>query len=89
MSNASSIVRKSFAHKGIMFILKSLEEDKIELEKNSVPPEAVEAKLEVKTCVDQMGDEYRYIIVYTLLCSFALYSQQATNEVDLTFCGNT
>lgn len=48
---------------------------KKKIEKYKAPPEAVEAKLEVKRCVDQMTLEERYIVAYTFVCSFTLSFQ--------------
>jgi hypothetical protein len=48
---------------------------KKKIEKYKAPPEAVEAKLEVKRCVYQMSDEDRYIVAYTFVRSFTLSFQ--------------
>eukprot|EP00073_Rattus_norvegicus_P043963 XP_017446052.1 PREDICTED: prostatic steroid-binding protein C1-like [Rattus norvegicus] len=70
-------------HESILFVLKCEEEVEKKLEKYN----AVEAKLKVKRCVDKMSYKDKYIVVDTFVCSFALNSQQATNEVALTFSG--
>lgn len=50
--------------------MKSEEELKKELEMYNAPPAAVEAKLEVKRCVDQMSNGDRLVVAETLVCSF-------------------
>lgn len=53
-----------------MFVLKCEEDVKKELEKYHAPPEAVQAKLEVKRCVDQMSYGDRLVVAETMVCSF-------------------
>lgn len=75
IANATNIVCDDVVNENTAFLLKSEEELKKKLEKYKAPPEAVEAKLEVKRCVYQMSDEDRYIVAYTFVRSFTLSFQ--------------
>ena len=54
----------------MIFLLDTEEELQEELEEYDAPPEAVEAKLEVKRCVDLMIYGDRYFVVLSLVCSY-------------------
>ncbi|EDM12774.1 secretoglobin, family 1D, member 2, isoform CRA_a [Rattus norvegicus] len=68
-ANASQIC-ELVAHETISFLMKSEEELKKELEMYNAPPAAVEAKLEVKRCVDQMSNGDRLVVAETLVYIF-------------------
>ena len=54
-------------HVSLSFILGSNEELRRELEKFDAPPEAVEAKLKVKKCVDQISYRDRKLVSEALV----------------------
>jgi hypothetical protein len=64
------LVCGAVTHVSLSFILGSNEELRRELEKFDAPPEAVEATLEVKRCVDQMMYGDRVEVSEALVCSF-------------------
>ena len=75
LANASGVVCDAVTRVTITLILKHEKVLEMELKKYNAPPEAVEAKLKVKRCVDQMTLEERYIVAYTFVRSFTLSFQ--------------
>lgn len=68
-ANATQIC-EAVAHESISFLLKNVIDLKNELEMYNATSAAVEAKLEVKSCVDKMSYEDRFTVAETLVCSF-------------------
>ncbi|XP_031240839.1 prostatic steroid-binding protein C1-like [Mastomys coucha] len=80
-------VCEAIAHESISFLLRSEQEVKTELEMYNATPVAVEAKLKVKRCVDQMSYKERYDIalrlVYAILeCGVNGWVQKYYPEID-------
>ena len=51
----------------MIFILRSEDQERKELKKYNAPPEAVEAKLKVKKCVDQISYRDRKLVSEALV----------------------
>ncbi|XP_011245725.1 secretoglobin family 1D member 2 [Mus musculus] len=60
-------VYKAIVHEKMIFILRSEDQERKELMKYNPPPEAVEAKLKVKKCVDQISYRDRKLVSEALV----------------------
>ena len=64
------MVCQAVKNETIIFMLHSEKELEEELEKYNAPPEAIEAKLEVKKCVDKMVYGDKFFVSINLVCSY-------------------
>lgn len=70
LANATGVVCDAVTRETMTLILKHEKVLEMELKKYNAPPEAVEAKLKVKRCIDQITYTERFYLSLTLVCFF-------------------
>ncbi|XP_052029101.1 prostatic steroid-binding protein C1-like [Apodemus sylvaticus] len=86
----TDLLCEAVAHESISLLLNSEKEVKKELEIYNASQAAVEAKLKVKRCVDQMSDEDKFIVAerwaqIILDCSVNAWIDTYYPEIDFLF----